>query len=188
MKKLFITEISENDFKKLNLKVIKTEGPGKYVECSLNDILDKQIQMTIDAGYESDYVDLHTPVTIAIHKECEGSYLSQCYLDKFMNQFTGAQSFQIGWGIKHLYSTRDYYECHEDYWRVKKNETEVIYRVHLNERPFILKHKTEVTQLSENISIHSNYDYDLINGEWVLRNKTKVTKNGQSTSYEPYDI
>lgn len=215
---MLITEISENDFRKLDIQVYKYERvvlseniPGhpvvqfQMVQKSLNDILDEQIEYILEEGYENGLQELSIPVTIAIHNpvspeeimEMEGDYpnlskekiLDMCihmnsYLDKYMNRYTGAQTFQIGWGIKHLYSTRDYYEDHEDYWRVKKKETEVIYRVHLNKREFELKHKTETLQeVSPNIKIVGNYDK--INGEWVLRNKTKITKNKGSTIYEP---
>lgn len=158
---MLITEISENDFRKLNLKVYRHERREiderthsfKFIERNINDILDEQIEYALKNGYESDLADLQTPVTIALHKLSTGDdILSSCYLDKFMNRFTGAQTFQIGWGISHLYSTRDYYEAHEDYWRVKKKETEVIYRVHLNPRPFVLKHKT----------VKSDWPYDFL--------------------------
>lgn len=153
MVKKLITEISEADFRKLDIKVHRNERivlseniPGhplcqfKMVERSINEILDEQIALTLKSGYASDLMDLQTAVTIAIH-EPDGYYL-----DKYMNRFTGAQDFQIGWGIRHLYSTRDYYEAHEDYWRVSKRETKVIYRIMLDEKwadQFVLKHKTE---------------------------------------------
>jgi len=153
MVKKLITEISEEDFRKLDLKVKRNERvvvseniPGhpvckfEMVEKSLNEIIDKQIRATIENGCESDLRDLQIPLTIAIH-EPDGYYL-----DKFMNRYTGAQTYQIGFGIKHLYSTRDYYECREDYWRVSKKETKVIYRIKLADHwaeEFVLKHRTE---------------------------------------------
>ena len=175
MIKRIITEISEEDFRKLNLKVrrnervVVSENVHKFemVEKSLNEILDNEIKYCLESGYESDLKNLKIPVTIAIHEEpTEEDYKefintykglltpdearNLCrhewtYLDKFMNCFTGAQTFQIGWGISHLYSTRDYYESHEDYWRVSKKETKVIYRVKLSDKwldKFVLKHKT----------------------------------------------
>lgn len=135
MVKKLITEISEEDFRKLDLTVYCNERvyspDGKsfrfeMVEKKINDILDSEIQLCLESGFESDLEDLELPVTIAIH-EPDGYYL-----DKFMNRFTGAQTFQFGWGISHLYSTRDYYEAREDYWRVRKDETKVIYRVKLS--------------------------------------------------------
>ena len=174
MVKNIITEISEEDFRKLDLKVYRHERIKvdekthrfEMVERSLNEILDKEIESCIESGYESDYLDLQLPVTIAIHepptekdhksvakmfprmseKEIHEYCLRACsYLDKFMNQYTGAQTYQLGWGIKHLYSTRDYFEAHEDYWRVAKKETKVIYRVKLSESwldKFVFKHKS----------------------------------------------
>ena len=82
--------------------------------------------------------------------------LSQyCYYDKFLNRFSGARTYQLGLGIPHLYSTRDYYEMKGDYWRVRKSETKVIYRVTLSEKwmsQFKLKHT----------STEQNWPYDHI--------------------------
>ena len=148
MIKHLITEISEEDFRKLDLKVkvhrrVSNERNAniEWIEQSLNDILQENIDTCLKAGYEEDHAFLTLPVTIAIHED--GGY----YLDKFMNRFTGAQTFQLAMGIGKLYSTRDYYEMRGDYWRVKKDETKVIYRVKLSDKwldQFVLKHKTEV--------------------------------------------
>ena len=167
MIKKIITEISEEDFRKLDLKVKRNERvviseniPGhpvckfEMVERSLNEILDNEIAAVMADGYDSEMKWLHFPVTIAIHED--GGY----YLDKYMNRFTGGQTFQLGFGIDHLYSTRDYYEMHGDYWRVRKDETKVIYRVKLAEHwldEFVVKHKTvsedwPYDKLPENVS------------------------------------
>jgi len=152
MIKKIITEISEEDFRKLNLRVGRNENvkiseniPGHplyqmvMTDVSLNDIIDRQIKATVELGTAEAWKDLNTPLTIAIHEP--GGY----YLDKFMNRFTGAQTYQIGWGIPHLYSSRDYYECRDgDYWRVSKKETKVIYRIRLADHwfdEFVLKHR-----------------------------------------------
>ena len=230
MVKKLITEISEEDFRKLNLKVYKTEreecesGGHRFalVEKSLNDILDEQIEYTIKSGYPSDLYDLRTPVTIAIHEEPSEEdyqeYVEQykglsadearetcrhacgTYLDKFMNRFTGAQTYQIGWGIRHLYSTRDYYEAHEDYWRVRKDETKVIYRVRLSdkwEKEFVLKHKTDTViwpydYLPEGVSpdylsASLAINYDLIDGEWVECSRCGIFKYLYSEHHVPVD-
>lgn len=186
MVKKIITEISEEDFRKLDLKVKRNERvvvseniPGhpvckfEMVEKSLNEILDNEIAAVIRDSYESEIRWLELPVTIAIHED--GGY----YLDKFMNRFTGAQTYQFGFGIEHLYSTRDYYEMHGDYWRVRKDETRVIYRIKLSTHwldEFVVKHKTETidwpyNELPEGVS--PDYiaallciDYDLIDGEF----------------------
>lgn len=182
MVKKIITEISEEDFRKLDLKVMRNEREEvderthRFVmkEVSLNEIIDRQIRATIENGYESDLRDLQIPLTIAIH-EPDGYYL-----DKYMNRFTGSQTYQIGWGIAHLYSTRDYYEAHEDYWRVRKDETKVIYRIKLADHwaeEFVLKHRTETidwpyNELPDTISpdyiaalLCINYDLQE-NGSW----------------------
>ncbi len=147
MVKKIITEISEEDFRKLDLKVKvhrrlidERNSNIEWFEESLNDVLQENIDACLKAGYEEDYANLRLPVTIAIHED--GGY----YLDKFMNRFTGAQTFQFAMGIEKLYSTRDYYEMHGDYWKVRKDETKVIYRVKLSPKwldKFVLKYKTE---------------------------------------------
>lgn len=209
MIKKIITEISEEDFRKLDLTVYRTKlvddkETKRYdlVPVKINDILDAEIEQTIESGYESDLLDLKTPVTIAIHEEptqkdyeefcnkwhnkhlsreeamdmCRRSYT---YLDKFINRYTGAQTFQFSWGIKHLYSTRDYYESRDDYWRVRKDETRVIYRINLSSKwleKFVLKHKEvaqewQYNQLPKGVS--PDYEeallcinYDLEDGEF----------------------
>lgn len=220
MIKHLITEISEEDFRKLNLAVYRQEkeknmdGSICFVmkEYNINDILSKEIAMTLNSGYESDLRDLKMPVTIAIHEEpTEEDFLrvkkehpwllekasknavlyEYSYLDKFMNQFTGAQTFQIGWGIKHLYSTRDYYEAHEDYWRVRKNETKAIYRIKLSEKllkAFILKHfSVKVKTISPNQWIETSYDLNEC-GTYTSKHSVLVTKKERSASYEPTDL
>lgn len=210
MIKKIITEISEEDFRKLDLKVKRHEkiremiGDRKierlvFTEKSLNDILDENLEYLIESGYEDDYNSLLTPVTIAIHEPGKDIY-EETYLDKFMNSFTGMQTFQLGLGIKHLYSTRDYYECREDYWRVRKDETKVIYRIKLSDKwlnRFVLKHKTVVSEweggvLPDGVSpdynkaeIHTSYD--LIDGEWVKGRVTAVFKYHNCSHYVPYE-
>lgn len=213
MVKKIITEISEEDFRKLDLRVyafekVKTENGWKphMAEIPINAILDGELEYILSSGYESDYESLLTPVTIAIHEppsekdyeevrsafkgmtdeECHEYCVRACsYLDKFMNNFTGPRTFQIGFGIRHLYSTRDYYEAHEDYWRVSKRETKVIYRIKLSEswiNKFVLKHKREVqlwpyNELPDGVDpdyIHATLDiwYDRdADGHWVERNR-----------------
>ena len=200
-KPALITEIMEDDFRKLNLTIwthewVETEESGfhkpvrqlKWVPHKINKILDEQIKCALDAGYEYNLTDLTTPVTIAIHinnisHTKTKKRIKSGYWDKFMNRFTPESTYEIGFGIKHLYSTRDYFEAHDDYWRVKKNETKVIYRVHLNPRDFILKHKTELIDAEKNV--YANYD--LVDGNWVLRNKTKITKTSGGTIYEAFN-
>lgn len=196
MIKHLIKDISEKDFRALNIKVFRHENvivseniPGhplyqlQMVEKSLNDILDNEIDLALKSGWPSDKRDLEMPVYIAIHEENNAEFSG--YLDKFMNRFTGLQTFQIGWGIKHLYSTRDYYEAHEDYWKVRKKETAVIYRVHLEPREFVLKHKKEITQrISPYEYIEVTYDLNE-NGEWVPTRETRIIREGRFTQILP---
>lgn len=197
MVKKIITDISEEDFRKLNLvakenRLEKCPGGGSryaFVEVSLNSVLDKQIESMIEDGYEEDQRYLQIPVTIAIHED------DGYYLDKFMNRFTGARTFQVGVGIKHLYSTRDYYEDHEDYWRVSKRETKQIYRIFLDPKHlerFVLKHKTE--EVDWPYDIPSGIDpksvgkliiyYDLIDGKFVETSRSACFRLGHcSTIY-----
>ena len=190
MVKHLLLDIEEEDFRKLNLKCYRhviTGGRSIMQEIDLNDLLDNGINYALRNGYESDRTDLTLPVTIAIHEENNDNYSG--YLDKFMNRFTGLQTFQIGWGIKHLYSTRDYYEDHEDYWRVRKAETSVIYRVHLNPKwlkKFVLKHKTEITErISNDEWIETNFILDETTGEWTKQYSSHVIKKGKCTSILP---
>lgn len=197
MVKKLITEISEEDFRKLDLSVARNERVDNHFEMvsrKVNDILDDVIGKMIESGYEEDLKDLSIPVTIAIHED------DGYYLDKFMNKFTGAQTYQLGVGIDHLYSTRDYYECHDDYWRVRKDETKVIYRIKLSAAhidKFVLKHKTEVKdwpydELPDGVS--PDYDdakleihYDLIGNEFVEVGRTAIFKYGKMKSIMPVD-
>ncbi len=196
MIKHLIKDISEKDFRALNIKVFRHENvivseniPGhplyqlQMVEKSLNDILDNEIDLALKSGWPSDKKALEMPVYIAIHEENNADFSG--YMDKFMNCYTGLQTFQIGWGIKHLYSTRDYYEAHEDYWKVRKKETAVIYRVQLEPREFVLKHKKEITKrISPYEYIEVTYDLNE-NGEWVPTRETRIIREGRFTQILP---
>lgn len=196
MIKHLIKDISEKDFRALNIKVFRHENvivseniPGhplyqlQMVEKSLNDILDNEIDLALKSGWPSDKKALEMPVYIAIHEENNAEFSG--YMDKFMNRFTGLQTFQIGWGIKHLYSTRDYYEAHEDYWKVRKKETAVIYRVQLEPREFVLKHKKEITKrISPYEYIEVTYDLNE-DGEWVPTRETRIIREGRFTQILP---
>lgn len=186
-KDLFITEISEEDFRKLDLVAYRRVSHDfmNWTETRLNDVLDKNIAYCLEQAYESDFESLKCPVTVAIHK-ANSADADDYYLDKFMNRFTGAQTYQIGFGIKHLYSTRDYYEDKEDYWRVLKRETKAIYRVHLDKKwlkMFKLKHRTEKmpwnlafggSEESNNWELWVSFDYDEELKGWVETSKYKV--------------
>ena len=195
---LFITEISEEDFRKLNLvayaKAKKTSGNITRVvweECDLNKVLDAEIKWAIEGGYEDGLDTLKTPVTIAIHRD-NGPDPDDYYLDKFTN-LLGPSTYLVATRIHHLYSTRDYFEDREDYFRIPKNETKSIYRVHLDARwqdQFVLKHKTVVLeQQDETHWIEGNYVLDPDTKEWKLKTKVQVVAEGYctSTQYIPLD-
>lgn len=229
MVKQLITDISEEDFRKLDLVAYRAEMIDKgdhfsqeMVPVKLNDVLDENLNYWINQGYESDFIDLNYPVTIAIHEsftdediektmkdfpnltddEIKQRLLFACsYLDKFMNRYSGIQTYQFAMGIKHLYSTRDYYEMRGDYWRVRKDETKVIYRIKLDKKwfdKFELKHKTTkspwpYSELPEGIKegfINATLEinYDKANGEWIEKSRCGVfSYDGHSCIMIPVD-
>lgn len=147
MIKNVITEISEADFRRLGLKGIKSESVVKTVEVLLADELDAGIAARIEGGWPEDLEALTRPVTVAVHEPApEGApAIYGMYLDKFMNAYTGARSYQIGFGIPHLYSARNWFEARDgDYWRVAKHETAAVYRIRLDPKwseSFELRHR-----------------------------------------------
>lgn len=187
-----ITNIKEKDFRKLNLKVWQFNIDTRtYERVPLNKLLDKEISLCLEGGYEENRTFLENPVTIAIHKDNnkknwqDGSF----YLDKFMDAYSGARTFEIGWDISHLYSSRDYYEDHESYWRVKKTETDVVYRVYLEPRNFVLKHKTEVIEGEYGKEwTEAEYDLDEQTGEWKLQSKVKFIRRGSCVEIKKAEV
>lgn len=152
MVKKMICEISESDFRKLGLTgraVFWKESPSgsgmkRILEpVSIEDELDKAIRSIMESGNEEDLELLKIPVTVAIHEPGDG--LDGCYMDKYLNCFSGPRTFQIGFGIPHLYSTRNWLEARDgDYWRVSKAETKAVYRVTLDPKwaeSFVVKHR-----------------------------------------------
>lgn len=152
----FVTEISEKDFRKLKLKgyfrqridVDEKSHRLGWVEHDINEKIDEEKK-----EWNKWFKNEAKCIVVAIHKDQklaleyekiwkkslekrdfmvrrdlpDGFY----YWDKYLNH-SGASTYQIGCGIDHLYSTRDYWEARGgDYWQVKKNETEAIYIVHL---------------------------------------------------------
>ena len=202
---LFITEISEEDFRKLNLVAYakaredSVDEYGRKVtrlvwkECSMNKVLDTEIDYAKGVGCVEDLERLKTPITIAIHKE-NGPEPKDYYLDKYM-AVLGPATYLVATNIKHLYSTRDYFEDREDYWRVLKRETKAIYRVHLDKKHvenFILKHKRVISKrfpddTPEHVHVvEDTYDLDE-KGEWVLGYRTEIERfSGQGTNCKPY--
>ncbi len=231
MVKELICNISEEDFRKLDLKGYKSvvfrdtpreSGKHRFLQqVSLNDMLDEELKELLDSGYEHDEAYLEQPVTVALYEDpTDKDYANArkmyphlpdygcdeivrirfMYLDKFMNRFTGARSYQIGFGIKHLYSTRDYYEAREDYWKVRKAETKVIYRIKLSDKwknEFVLKHKTEKEDWKFNVlpdGVRPDFDsgkfckhYDKVDGEWKVTGYTGEFRFGQCLHIIPVD-
>lgn len=201
--KPFITEISQEDFEKLGLKGYQQvkifdekTGTGRYEwkEIDLNKQLEEEIQALFCSGTEQSLEFLKCPITLAIHV-ANGPKPDDFYLDKYMDMYSGPTTFEFGVGIKHLYSTRDYFEDKEDYWKVLKRETKAIYRIHIREiwiKHFKLKHKTEVrpwpyleveTEEGEELELHIHYVLDEENDKWVESYRMKVKKNGRCVSY-----
>ena len=195
-RKLLITEISEEDFRKLDITVYRQEKVYKdnswhleFVPKKINDILDENIEYWIESGYEEDLEDLKQPVTVAIHV-ANGPDPHDYYFDKFMNMYSYPGTYEIGMGIRHIYLTRDYAEDHDDYWKVKKDETKVIYRVHLDEKwlkKFVLKHKIEKEVIDSEHWIEREYNFDKKTGKWTLSFAYKCEKYGEGTLRKKLD-
>ena len=161
MKNDFITEISEEDFRKLDLigyrntRVNCDEHSYRMIMAPvrLNEILDKELELS-EEPVENVVFAIHIePTEEAIRENMklftfdgkggrrnytyeeakEFSFFEFSYLDKFMNRFSGNQTFQFGTNMPHIYSNRDYYYIKDDYWRVKKSETKAIYIVHIKQ-------------------------------------------------------
>lgn len=140
-KQLFITELTESDFRRLNLWAYEQEEEtckedrrrDRFVwkRVSLNNILDEVIEILNNNREEGE--GLSKSIYFAIHNENGlSSDPVNYYFDKNMNSFTGPRTFQLGIGLEHLYSTRDYFETKDHLWKVKKSETKAFYCVHLD--------------------------------------------------------
>lgn len=156
----FITEISLEDFKRLNLvgyrntrvEVDEKSYRMEMLPLNLNDLVEENLEFCKENNYHTIAVAIHTdPAEEDIVRNMnyytfdqngrrqynrEEAYklaLFDCsYLDKFMNRFSGHQTFQIGCGIEHIYINRDWYYIKDDYWQVRKKETKAIYLIHLD--------------------------------------------------------
>lgn len=112
----YITEISENDFRKLDLSGYKCRedifsNEKKPIYYELNKVLDEYIEFVKTADDKYDQEALKRPVTICVFED---------------------ETFYATWGIKHLYSTRDYFISEEGFFKAKKKEIKSLYRIHLN--------------------------------------------------------
>lgn len=175
--KPYITEISESDFRKLNVVVHEmnpySKEPTKAMRA--NEIIDREIKGIIDGGCESQLEWLTTtPITFAVAKDGE------IWWDKFMNRFSPASDHYVGVGIRHLYSTRDYFVASDDsLWRIPKKTAKAVYRIHLDpkwERRFSVKRKVisqpwpyGKTSFPTTLEIHVK----LVDGKWVEEYRTK---------------
>ena len=152
----FVTEISESDFRKLNLvgydhKMVDHGGYNalEFVPKSLNDVIDENknyckennwstiaIALHIEPTEEEIQAEANSKCSIIVHAEDKYKTARDLvlnkysYYDKWLNRL-GASTYLVGCGIEHLYSTRDYWEIKHDYWKAKKKETKAIYIVHL---------------------------------------------------------
>lgn len=195
---LFITEISEEDFRKLNLvayvveKIDEKEENGRnyfkyeWAEVKMNDVLDEFIDFCLKNGDETDLEDLKTPYTIFIHKE-NGKNPKDCYTDKYLARL-GLTTYLKAPGVKHLYSTRDYFKCYGDNCGedVRKKSTKSIYRIHIDKKVidrFVLKHKTEISKVfNDSTDKIKHYVLDYYsrineNSEWKLDFRDEIRKN-----------
>lgn len=200
---MLITEISEKDFRKLDIigwkheRVYEKENSRichfEWRPYHLNDLLDKEIQSWIDDGYEDDELRLKKPVTLAIHVNNDNKADREHpqgggYFDKYMNMYSHEATFEFGFGFDHIYSSRDYYYGKGDYWRVKRKETEVIYRIHLEPRNFVLKHKKVVEfYIDDNSYVEVRYERKNADDEWKECGRSIISRNGQMTSITPVD-
>ena len=114
-KEIYITEISEEDFRKLNLSGYKCRedifsNVKKPIYYELNKVLDEYIKFVKATSNKDNQEALKRPVTICVFKD---------------------ETFSAIWGIRHLYSTRDYFVSEEDFFKAKKKEIKSLYRIHL---------------------------------------------------------
>ena len=136
MKNNYITEISFEDFSKLNLKGYKREWKEYqnyrklvWVEYDLT----KEVQENFDYSKK---IGEDGNVVVAIHKNWEkaktGAYDIESdfyYYDKWLNHL-GASTYQLGGGISKLYKGTNKWYIKEDYFEIPYDETEKIYLIH----------------------------------------------------------
>lgn len=162
--KKFITEISEEDFKKLNLIGYDNErlelDNGSYtfefIKKNLNDRLEEHKKYLAELILK-DKMNLPWIMTVCIHTEpTEESVIDELnsgrtsvydeayksclyeysYLDKWMDR-AGHTTYEFGVGLDHLYSTRDKWQAQGwvDYFEVRKKDTKAAYIIHLGGAP-----------------------------------------------------
>lgn len=133
MKNNTITEISLDDFLKLNLKGFKREWveDNKTGYKSLKWV-EKDINKEVLEHFDDEWNKEQT-VVVAIHKNWEKAklenhydYFDFYYYDKWLNK-SGARTYQIGGNIKKLYKGAKKWYINEDYFDIPYNETQAIY-------------------------------------------------------------
>lgn len=194
----FITEISYEDFMRMgligyrNTKVEMEDNSYKLkmLPIDICEEVRKNLEFCEEEGYTSIAVALHIePTDDAIdermklytsdgkggrrHYTYEEAYsyalYDYSYLDKFMNRFTGQQTFQIGCGIDHIYSNRDYWYSKGDYWQVRKRDTKAIYLIRLN--------PNFVTGNKFNVGDTVRIDLDKVQDNFKKYNKNYIVRN-----------
>lgn len=154
--KKYTTEISESNFRKLNLIGYKREwitledGTKRlgWKKVILNDEIDD-----VKKDWDEYFKGSPRTIVIAIHNDWElaeeyekiwnesdpkdirtranlpdGFY----YWDKFLNKL-GATTYQLGCGISKLYSRETKWYITEDYFDINKKETQDVFFIHLDE-------------------------------------------------------
>ena len=137
MKNNTITEISLDDFLKLDLKgfkrewVVDNETGYKSLKWVEKDINKEVLENMNDAEWNK-----HQTVVVAIHKNWEkaktGDYDFESdfyYYDKWLNK-SGAATYIIGGDIEKLYKGAKKWYIVEDYFDIPYDETESIYFIY----------------------------------------------------------
>lgn len=136
MQKTYITEISETDFRKLDLEAyerrkVKVDGETsrlEWVKVKMNDIIDKEDEI----ARENKWAEWKS-IVIGLHEEPgEGEDIGESgayYYDKWLTR--QGQTYIFGGFDEEdirLYSVRGYWENNsEGYFRVPKSGTRAVY-------------------------------------------------------------
>lgn len=156
MKKGFVTEISLEDFKRLNLIGYKNTRVDIDEHSHRNDMLPYKLNEEIDKELEFCKKEGYTTIVVAIHNEPtedqiqhemelyntyhgemrkntkEEAFSLALFSASYILRFTGFQTYSLSCGVEHVYSNRDYWYDRNGEWQVKKKETKAIYLIHLN--------------------------------------------------------
>lgn len=134
MKNNYVTEISFDDFIKLNLIGYRREWQdcGEFKQLvwklyDLNRVVAENFKYMEECNEKGN-------IAVAIHKNwnkaAQNSFDSDFYYyDKWLNHL-GASTYQVGCGIKKLYKGADKWYIKEGYFVIPYDETEKIYLIH----------------------------------------------------------